>query len=143
MKSSDKSLYPSSMLWKPVVYQSEDRTIEENTLMEIYPLKNNIVLDPDIDEGIYYSLFVKPNVSAFNVTLGATADGFFIKTNYSFTQFAAGLDMLEPDSTAQFVTIALVVSLALPALVAVIAIIVMLKRRISNQSNSNYRNIND
>jgi len=75
MKSSEKSLYPASMLWKPVVYLSEERTIEENTLMHTYQMKNQITLDEYIDQGIYYSIFVKPNVSAFNVSLGETADG--------------------------------------------------------------------
>lgn len=143
MKSADKALYTSSMLWKPVVYQSEERSIEQNTLMQIYSLKNNITLDPEIDQGVYYSIFKKPNVSAFNISLGATTDGFFTKTNYGFIQFTAGLDILEPDATAQFVTVALIISLALPAIVGAIALIVMLKRRISNQSsNSSYRNIN-
>jgi hypothetical protein len=75
MKASEKSLYPSSMLWKPVVYLSEERTIEDNTLMQIYQIKNQITLDENIDQGIYYSIFAKPNVSAFNVSLGATTDG--------------------------------------------------------------------
>jgi len=75
MKSNEKALYPSSMLWKPVVYLSEERTIEENTLMHTYQMKNQITLDEYIDQGIYYSIFVKPNVSAFNVSLGETADG--------------------------------------------------------------------
>jgi hypothetical protein len=75
MKSNEKALYPSSMLWKPVVYLSEERTIEENTLMQIYPIKNGITLDENDDQGIYYSIFKKPNVSAFNVSLGATNDG--------------------------------------------------------------------
>jgi len=85
MKASEKSLYPSSMLWKPVVYLSEERTIEDNTLMQIYPIKNQITLDENIDQGIYYSIFAKPNVSAFNVSLGATTDGmnkwFYSKKN--------------------------------------------------------------
>jgi hypothetical protein len=75
MKASNKALYPSSMLWKPVVYLSEERSIEENTLMQVYSIKNNITLDQNIDQGIYYSILPKPNVSAFNVSLGETADG--------------------------------------------------------------------
>jgi hypothetical protein len=43
--------------------------------MQIYQIKNQITLDENIDQGIYYSIFAKPNVSAFNVSLGATTDG--------------------------------------------------------------------
>ncbi len=69
------SLYPSSMLWKPVVYQSEDRTIEQNTLMKVYGIKNNVRLDPKIDQGIFYSILPQPTVSAFNISLGQANDG--------------------------------------------------------------------
>ena len=69
------SLYPFSMLWKPVVYQSEDRTIEQNTLMHVYSIKNNFPLDPKVDQGIYYSLLPQPTVSAFNISLGQANDG--------------------------------------------------------------------
>jgi hypothetical protein len=75
LKGPDKSIYPSSMLWKPVVYQSEDRSIEQNTLMQVYSIKNQVSLDDSIDQGIFDALFIKPNVSAFNVSLGAKADG--------------------------------------------------------------------
>jgi len=69
--------------------------------------------------------------------------GFFAKTNYTFIQFTAGLDLLEPDSTQEFVIIALIVSLALPAVVAVIALIVILRRKFSQQSPSSYGAIED
>ncbi|CAF1381874.1 unnamed protein product [Adineta steineri] len=124
---------PASMLWKPVVYQSEDRTIEQNTLMQVYEIDNNFTLDKENDQGIFFALLSKPKVSAFNISLGQANDGFFTKTNYTFIQFTAGLDLLEPDSTQQFVTIALIVSLALPVIVGVIAIIFMIKRRFSPQ----------
>ncbi|CAF0772024.1 unnamed protein product [Adineta ricciae] len=129
-------LYSASMLWKPVVYQSEDRTIEQNTLMQIYGVENNFILDPTIDQGIYRSILPVPVVSAFNVSLGQANDGFFTKTNYTFVQFTAGLDLLEPDSTAGFVTVALIVSLALPAIVGVTAVIFMIKRKVSPPSST-------
>ncbi len=69
--------------------------------------------------------------------------GFFAKTNYTFIQFTAGLDLLEPDSTQEFVTIALIVSLALPAAVAVIALIFFLRRKFFEQSPSSYGAIED
>jgi hypothetical protein len=67
--------YPASMLWKPVVYLSEDRTIEQNTLMQIYSINNNVALDNNTDEGIYRAILLRPYVSAFNVSLGQTKDG--------------------------------------------------------------------
>ena len=69
------------MLWKPVVYQSEDRTIEQNTLMQIYDVENNFTLDPKIDQGIYRSILPVPVVSAFNVSLGQANDGIHRKKN--------------------------------------------------------------
>lgn len=70
--------------------------------------------------------------------------GFFSKENYGFLQFTAGLDELQPDATAQFVTVAVVVSFALPVLVAIIAIIIILKRRFSHQpSRIAYDEINN
>ena len=63
------------MLWKPVVYQSEDRTIEQNTLMHVYDIKNNITLNETIDQGIFYSILRQPTVSAFNISLGQANDG--------------------------------------------------------------------
>jgi hypothetical protein len=68
--------------------------------------------------------------------------GFFKASNYSFIQFTAGLDILKPDSTTQFVTIGLIISLALPAIVAIIALIFMVKRRLSKQTSSSYNMIN-
>ena len=66
------------MLWKPVVYQSADRSIERNTLMTVYDLKNNITLDQSIDQGIFKALYNKTYVSAFNVSLGRANDGLFM-----------------------------------------------------------------
>ncbi|CAF1019509.1 unnamed protein product [Rotaria sordida] len=137
------SLYSSSMLWKPVVYQSEDRSVEQSTLMQIYDIKNNVTLDPNIDQGTFYSLLSHPFVSAFNLSIGQAKDGFFAKTNYTFIQFTAGLDYLEPDSTKVFVTVALIASLALPALVAIVALIFILRRRFSRQTQSSYNAIDD
>lgn len=59
--------------------------------------------------------------------------GFFLKENYGFLQFSAGLDDLQPDATAKFVTAAVIVSFALPILVGAIAVIIILKRRFSRQ----------
>lgn len=70
------SLYKSSMLWKPVVYLDDSRSIEQNTLMQIYSLTNNITLQ-DGDQGIFRSLY-KPSasyVAAFNVSWGQANDG--------------------------------------------------------------------
>ena len=70
--------------------------------------------------------------------------GFFKKYNYTFVQFTAGLDELEVDSTKQFVSIALIVSLALPALVGLIALIFVLKRRFTSERYvSNYDTISN
>ncbi len=43
--------------------------------MQVYSIKNQVSLDDSIDQGIFDALFIKPNVSAFNVSLGAKADG--------------------------------------------------------------------
>ncbi|CAF3422962.1 unnamed protein product, partial [Rotaria sp. Silwood2] len=137
------TIYPASLLWKPVVYQSEDRTVEQNTLMHIYDLKNNVTIDRNIDQGIFYSFLAYPSVSAFNISLGEVNDGFFAKTNYTFIQFTAGIEYLETDSTKVFVTVALIASLALPGLVAIIAFIFILKRRFTRQSSSSYDAIDD
>ncbi|CAF0735873.1 unnamed protein product [Adineta ricciae] len=140
---SRSPIYSSSMLWKPVVYQSADRSIEKNTLMTVYDLKNNISLDQSIDQGIFKALYNKTYVSAFNVSLGRANDGFFVKSNYSFIQFTAGLDILEMDSIKQFVTLALVFSLLLPCLVAFIALIFIMKRRCSRSNTAGYDAIDD
>lgn len=69
-------LYKSSMLWKPVVYFDDTRSIEQNTLMQIYPIQNDVALK-DNDQGIYRS-FYKPAasyVSSFNVSWGQANDG--------------------------------------------------------------------
>ena len=67
------------MLWKPVVYQSEERTIDETTLMQVYSLQNHVSLDDKIDQGIFYSILPYPTVSGFNISLGQAKDG---KNNY-------------------------------------------------------------
>lgn len=66
-----------------------------------------------------------------------------MKSNYSFVQFTAGLDVLETDSIKQFITLALILSLALPCLVALIAFILILKRRCSRPPASSYDPIDD
>jgi hypothetical protein len=63
------------MLWKPIVYQSVDRSVEKNTLMEIYDLKNNVSLQQSIDQGIFRALYDVSYVSAFNISLGREKDG--------------------------------------------------------------------
>ena len=68
-------LYRSSMLWKPVVYQSIDRSLDKTTLMNVYALRNNISLQPTIDQGIFDALYIKPSVSAWNISLGRAGDG--------------------------------------------------------------------
>lgn len=70
--------------------------------------------------------------------------GFFKKYNYTFVQFTVGLDQLEPDSSARFVSIALIISLALPTLVGLIAVIFFVKRRCSSERYaSNYDTISN
>jgi hypothetical protein len=136
-------LYSSSLLWKPVVYQTVDRSIEKNTLMGIYNLNNNISLSQTIDQGLFNALYNKPYVSGFNISFGRAKDGFFAKTNYSFIQLTSGLDILEMDSIKQFITLALILSLALPCLVAFIALIFIFKRRCTRQNVSSYDVIED
>jgi hypothetical protein len=68
-------LYSSSMLWKPIVYQSTDRSVDKNTLMNIYDLKNNVILQSS-DQGIFRALFRNFYVSAFNISLGRQKDGW-------------------------------------------------------------------
>lgn len=144
LNSLEESLHPSSMLWKPVVYLTEDRSIEDNTLMQIKKIQNNVIRDETIDQGIYLSLLPQPYISALNVSIGAYGDGFFKKENFGFLQFTAGLDKLEPDQTGHFVTVAVIVSFALPLIVGIIAAIFILKRKISGESsNVTYREIND
>lgn len=72
---SVSQIYQSSMLWKPVVYQNNERSTEKYTLMEMYDLKNNITLVPSIDQGIFNSFYITPYVSAFNISLGRASDG--------------------------------------------------------------------
>jgi hypothetical protein len=69
--------------------------------------------------------------------------GFFVKSNYTFVQFTAALDTLPMDSIKQFVTLALIFSLALPCLVAFIAVIFIIKRRCSRPNISSYDVIED
>ena len=69
--------------------------------------------------------------------------GFFAKTNYSFIQLTAGLDTLEVDSIKYLITLALIFSLALPALVAFIALIFIIKRQCTKPSISGYDAIQD
>ncbi len=69
--------------------------------------------------------------------------GFFIKSNYSFVQLTAGLDLLERDSITKFVALALTISLALPTLVAAIAIIFIIKRRCTRETITSYDPIDD
>lgn len=71
-------IYTSSMLWKPVVYQSADRSIEHTTLMQVGPIKNNIALEFLVDKGIFNALVNQSFVSGFNLTLGRTKDGMSI-----------------------------------------------------------------
>ena len=68
-------LYPSSMLWKPVVYRGPERSVENTTLMTVYSLVNNITLEPTIDRGLFNALYLQPYVSGFNISLGRAKDG--------------------------------------------------------------------
>ncbi|UJR26977.1 hypothetical protein I4U23_008284 [Adineta vaga] len=140
---SRSPIYSSSMLWKPVVYQSVDRSIEKNTLMTVYDLENNITLQEFIDQGIFRALYNGPYVSALNVSFGRAKDGFFVKSNYSFIQMTAGLDILEMDSVTRFITLALFLTLLLPGLVAIIALIFIMKRRYSRSDTTGYDVIED
>jgi glucan phosphoethanolaminetransferase (alkaline phosphatase superfamily) len=69
--------------------------------------------------------------------------GYFAKSNYTFVQLTAGLDTLEMDSIKKYITLALILSLALPGLVGLIAIIFIIKRRCSTQNVSSYDAIED
>ena len=68
-------IYSSSMLWKPVVYRGPERSVENTTLMAVYPLENNVTLHPTIDRGIFNALYGEPFVSGFNISLGRAKDG--------------------------------------------------------------------
>lgn len=81
MNTLDAQYDGASMLWKPVVYQSEERSIEQNTLMKIYDIKNNVARDPKIDSGIFLAVRPDAVISAFNISLGDANDG---KKNLSF-----------------------------------------------------------
>jgi hypothetical protein len=85
LNSHDESLYSSSMLWKPVVYLTEDRSIEDNTLMQVYGMQNNVTRDEMMDRGIYLSLLPQPYISALNVSIGAYGDG--MKNEFDFSKF--------------------------------------------------------
>jgi hypothetical protein len=111
--------------------------------MGIYNLNNNISLSQTIDQGLFNALYNKPYVSGFNISFGRAKDGFFAKTNYTFIQLTSGLDILEMDSIKQFITLALILSLALPCLVAFIALIFIFKRRCTRQNVSSYDVIED
>lgn len=56
---------------------------------------------------------------------------YFVRTNYSFIQLAAGVDPLELDSTEEFIAIGLLITASLPFLVSTIAIILIVRRRCS------------
>lgn len=71
---SSSAFYKSSMLWKPIVYQSIERSNSESTLMHVYDLNNTISLDQTRDQGIFRALFDWPYVSAFNLSLGRSND---------------------------------------------------------------------
>lgn len=135
--------YVSSLLWKPIVYQSAEHEVDKYTIMKIYNLQSNLSLDPIHDQGIFRSFYAVAYVTGFNISLGFPNDGFFIKTNYSSFQLTAGLDMLEIDSVQQFILLALVICIALPTLVAVIACVFICKRRCSQRRAEGYDAIND
>jgi len=75
---------PSSMLWKPVVYQSEERSVEENTLMHDYAVQNNITWDHNHLQGVFISLQQNATINAFNVSFGSADDGREKKTTFLF-----------------------------------------------------------
>lgn len=56
---------------------------------------------------------------------------YFVSTNYSFIQLSAGVDTLELDSTEEFIAIGLLISVSLPFLVSIVAIILIIRRRCS------------
>lgn len=68
-------MYPSSMLWKPIVYLTDDRSVEDNTLMQIYDIENGISINSTTDRGMAFSLFHEPYVSIMKVSIGASSDG--------------------------------------------------------------------
>ncbi len=69
------------MLWKPIVYGTVKRTTEDNTLMQIYDLENNVLLDQSNDQGIFRALYKQFYISAFNISLGCSKDS---KSKFSF-----------------------------------------------------------
>lgn len=82
-------VYITSLLWKPVVYQSRARVVDEATTMIVNSSKNHVVLDPQIDRGIFNSLYLNPDVTAFNVSLGRSDEGSlskFISTIFFFVR---------------------------------------------------------
>lgn len=75
LKSNQNNIYPSSMLWKPVAYLTDERSVEDNTLMHVYDLQNSITINSTVDRGMFLSLFTQPYVSAMKVSIGASSDG--------------------------------------------------------------------
>ena len=69
--------------------------------------------------------------------------GFFSKTNYSFVQLTAGLDLLESDSTRNYITYACVVTLLLPGLVTTIALIVIVRQQCCLAKRDPYDDFDD
>lgn len=63
------------MLWKPVVYLTDERSVEDNTLMQIYDLQKNLTRNPNIDNGMFLSLYRQPYITGMNVSIGAGSDG--------------------------------------------------------------------
>lgn len=63
------------MLWKPVVYLTDARSVEDNTLMQVYDLQKNITRNPIIDNGIFLSIYRQPYITSLNVSIGANTDG--------------------------------------------------------------------
>lgn len=78
-------LYDFSMLWKPVAYLTDERSIEANTLMEIYDLKNHVVRNDSTDHGIVDAFYTQKNIASLNVSVGHSGDGtlfLFVKQIY-------------------------------------------------------------
>ncbi|CAF0729854.1 unnamed protein product [Didymodactylos carnosus] len=142
LKTPSGSLYPAHLIWKPAVYRSAGRSIEDNTLMTIYGLKN-VSIDKTIDRGLIDALYRIKYPYAFNISFGRSKDGFFKKTNYTFIQITAGLGEPVLDSTKLFVTLAVTIGLGLPALVALMAIIIAVRRRYTRRAASTYEPISD
>ena len=63
------------MLWKPVSYLSDDRSVEDNSLMHVYDLQNGITINSTVERGMFLSLYRQPYVSAMKVSIGASGDG--------------------------------------------------------------------